>query len=63
MKKSIKELEIELKKKTGEDTLPEGDLIKAKNTFNSALFLKLAKEMQKIFAEDEHNTNSRIKSL
>jgi len=61
MKKSIKELEEELKKKTGEDKLPIGGLEGIKNTFDSKLFLKLAKEMQRIFAEDEHNTNIGFK--
>ena len=61
MKTNIKDLEKELKKKTGEDKLPEEEILKSKNTFNSRAFIKLAKEVKKIFAEDEYYTNSVIK--
>lgn len=63
MKKNIKELEEELKKKTGEDKLPKEEIIKTKNNFNSSTFLKLAKEVKKIFVEDERYTNSAIKPV
>ena len=63
MKKSIKDLEKELKKKTGEDKLPEKEIIKTKNTFDPSRFIKLAKEVKKIFAEDEQNSNSAIKPI
>lgn len=63
MKKDIKELEKELKRKTGEDKLTEKAVLKTKNTFNSSNFMKLAKEVRKIFAEDEKNTNSAFKPI
>lgn len=56
--KNIKELEEILRKKTGEDKLPVGlDAKINKKPFNVSKFLKLAKEMRKIFDEDEHRTN------
>lgn len=63
MKKNVKELEEELKKKTGEDKISTGEIVKTKNNFNSSTFLKLAKEVKKIFLEDERNTNTAIKSV
>lgn len=54
--KNIKELEEKLKKKTGEDKLPIGINAKiSKKTFNANEFLRLAREMRRIFSEDEHN--------
>ena len=54
--KNIKELEEKLKKKTGEDKLSIGinDKIR-KKTFNANEFLRLAREMRRIFSEDERN--------
>lgn len=56
--KNIKELEEILRKKTGEDKLPIGLDVKInKKPFNVNKFLKLAKEMRRIFDEDERHTN------
>ena len=54
--KNIKELEEILRKKTGEDKLAVGlDAKTSKKAFNVREFLKLAREMRRIFSEDEHN--------
>lgn len=54
--KNIKELEEALRKKTGEDKLPVGiDAKTSKKAFNASEFLRLAKEMRRIFSEDERN--------
>lgn len=63
MKRNIKDLEEKLKKKTGEDQLLKRGILDVKNTFNSSTFLKLSKEVKKIFAEDKRNTSSLIKPL
>lgn len=64
MKKNIKELENKLKKMTGEDKLPYGDLekVKEKKSFNASRFTKLAEEVNKIFTEDGTYSNPAIKS-
>lgn len=56
--KNIEDLEEKLKEKTGENKLIKGFGNKtSKKRFNVSKFAKLAKEMRKIFAEDERNTN------
>jgi len=56
--KKISDLEEKLKEKTGENKLPVGFDVKInKKPFNVNKFLKLAKEMRKIFPEDERHTN------
>lgn len=57
MKKDIKELEKKLRAMTGEDKLPKGEIDKAgsKKPFNSSAFIKLAKEVKKIFEEENAN--------
>jgi hypothetical protein len=66
MKKDIKALEEKLKKMTGENTLPRGEITSTSNTskkfFDSAGFLKLAKEVKKIFEEDATTPHPVIKS-
>ncbi|MBU3978898.1 hypothetical protein KJ980_01470 [Patescibacteria group bacterium] len=64
MKKNIKDLEEKLKKITGEDKLPEGDITGKKNKkkFNASEFLKLAKEVGQILIDDAKNSNPALKS-
>ena len=64
MNKGIKDLEKKLKKSTGEDNLPNESLakIKGRKSFDVSKFIRLAKEIKKIIAEDERNSNIAINS-
>ena len=64
MKKDIKDLEERLKKITGEDKLPRGEITetKQKKSFNSSVFTKLAEEVKRILEEDARNSHTAIKS-
>lgn len=59
--KNIKDLEEKLKEKTGENKLSKGISDNArKKAFDVTKFVRLAKEMRKIFAEDERNTSPAL---
>lgn len=59
--RDVRVLEEELKKRTGENKLSKGiDVEIDKKAFNVRRFLKLAKEMRKIFSEDERHTNPAL---
>ncbi|MGI8419157.1 MAG: hypothetical protein ACR2LN_00775 [Candidatus Levyibacteriota bacterium] len=64
MKNDIKVLENKLKKITGEDSLPYGELDKNPpiKSFNASAFTKLAKEVKKIMTEDGTYSNLNLKS-
>ncbi len=59
MKKNIKDLENKLKKITGEDKLPKGEITDIKNRkhFDASGFTKIAGEVRKILTEDAKNSN------
>lgn len=64
MKKDIKTLEEKLKRITGEDKLPIGEMstVSEKKNFDASSFVKLAKEVRKILTEDANTTTPAIKS-